>query len=52
MFSCVKAVNEPENTPLDSEIQYRRAVWIARRFNLSPIMARAVASLAFQETTR
>jgi hypothetical protein len=50
-FVCMAALNEPENTPSYSQIQSRRAAWLARRFRLPTTIAHAVAALHFGEAT-
>jgi hypothetical protein len=44
---CLAAMDSFETTPTASEIQQRRAIWIARRSNISIIHAGAIAALAF-----
>ncbi|HEY8124556.1 MAG TPA: hypothetical protein VIF88_03940 [Methylocystis sp.] len=48
-FSCVAAENTPTSISPPSQLQDRRAQWLARRFSLAPSMASVVASLAFRE---
>jgi hypothetical protein len=46
------ALHVPEIAQAPTEIQNRRTLWLARRYQLGPITAAAVAALAFGEATR
>jgi hypothetical protein len=47
LSDCLAALDSVEITLSASEIQQRRAIWIARRSNISIIHAGAIAALAF-----
>jgi hypothetical protein len=52
-FLAATAIGSDHKSP-SPNLQDRRAIWLARRFNLSLAMAEAVAGLAFprREATR
>ncbi len=45
---CVAAMDSIERTSPASEIQRRRANWLARRANISAVLADVIAALAFE----
>ncbi len=46
------ASDSPTNSPISSEIQSRRAAFVARRFGLPSARADLIAGLAFVEDAR
>lgn len=45
---CLAAMDEVEHTSLASEVQRRRACWLARRVSISTVHVDLIAALAFE----